>query len=640
MLSLQTVTALWLAAFASPAAALPSKATEFASLPALPAQQAEKDATSTFPLLPPATFETDVPRSEDANGAADKAMESTFAQGLRSGQRELLKDALASGFSARWPLPADMRRLPDSTLALGELGTCSGPDQSSEALVDRLWAWTSDWVQVERCFWSAYRFLLSEDGESAFASIHFQLAGVHRNQGRQALAADLNAELVLVAGQWKLKHLEWKHGWFSSQGPPELSAGAAEKNISSEGDSVAASKPGFRPIGAATGLRWNESGANRAILQSLVNDRSVLTIGSLAAVDWNRDGYWDVLATQRERATVLFENDGHGGFIPKSDPADIGIQHPTKSPYVLVSVDLNGDDSPELISGHVNNGKPTLASASLFTRTQPSQGSNSPWMEVGRALQFEVQSEVRRQNVQAIAPADWNGDGLLDLFFCVYSDSRSGGADYNTFDAQDGGENLLFINRSKAPQESDELPSAELSFSEEAVQRGIQGRRYSYIAEALDADLDGTLDLFVGNDFGPNELYLNDGKGFFKPDPESPLAGDCAYTMGISLADVENDGRWEFYFSNMYSHAGNRIAPLAGGLSDTTRKRVLAIAQGGRSLRQEADGSWTDVTHLRGSAESGWSWGSSYCDIDNDGDQDLLVVNGYTSHTDAKAPDY
>ncbi len=632
--------ALWLAVFSSPAAASPSAVVEFASLPAPAAKQTETEATSAFPLVPPAAFQTDVPRSEDANGAADKAMESTLVQGLRSGQRKHLNDALAPGFSARWPLPADMRQLPDRTLTLGELGTCEGPDLGPEVFADHLWAWISDWVQVERCFWSAYRFLLSEDGESAFASIHFQLSGEHRNHGRQALAADLNAELVLVDAQWKLKHLEWKHGWFSSQSPAELAAGAAAENTSIESDSVAASKPGFRPIGAATGLRWNESGANRAILQSLVNDRSVLTIGSLAAVDWNRDGFWDVLATQRERATVLFENDGHGGFIPKSDPASIGIKHPSKSPYALVSVDLNGDGSSELISGHVNNGNPKLATASLFTRTQPSQGSSSPWVEVDGALQFEVESEVRRQNVQAIAPADWSGDGLLDLFFCVYSDSRSGGAEYNTFDAQDGGENLLFINRSNAPREPDELQSAELSFSEEAVQRGIQGRRYSYIAEALDANLDGALDLFVGNDFGPNDLYLNDGNGAFKPDPESPLAGDCAYTMGITLADVENDGRWEFYFSNMYSHAGNRIAPLAGGLSDATRKRVLAIAQGGRSLRQETDGSWTDVTHERGSAESGWSWGTSYCDIDNDGDQDLLVVNGYTSHTDAKAPDY
>ena len=89
----------------------------------------------------------------------------------------------------------------------------------------------------------------------------------------------------------------------------------------------------------------------------------------------------------------------------------------------------------------------------------------------------------------------------------------------------------------------------------------------------------------------------------------------------------------------MYSHAGNRIVPMAPALDDDQRSMLSAIA-GGNTLYERQGAQWVERGEARGLQFADWAWGNQFFDFDNDTDKDQLVVNGYTTHSDPDAPDF
>ena len=121
------------------------------------------------------------------------------------------------------------------------------------------------------------------------------------------------------------------------------------------------------------------------------------------------------------------------------------------------------------------------------------------------------------------------------------------------------------------------------------------------------------------------------------------MSAEAGYTMGLTFADVDNTGTWNLHLSNMYSHAGGRIVPLATSLDEETRERLSVLRKGGQVFTRvpgSAPDAWDERGSRLGVDDSGWSWGSVFLDVENDGDKDLFVVNGYQSNRDAEAPDW
>jgi hypothetical protein len=133
---------------------------------------------------------------------------------------------------------------------------------------------------------------------------------------------------------------------------------------------------------------------------------------------------------------------------------------------------------------------------------------------------------------------------------------------------------------------------------------------------AADFNNDGWIDLFCCDDNGENTIYMNDGTGNFTDSGTSVIDFDVTTTddsgnYGSVWTDFDNDGDLDLY-----------IAKCRQGVTSPTDGRRINVL-----FENNGDGTFTSNAAEYG-INVGWqSWTSSFGDIDNDGDQDLLLTN-------------
>jgi tetratricopeptide (TPR) repeat protein len=121
-----------------------------------------------------------------------------------------------------------------------------------------------------------------------------------------------------------------------------------------------------------------------------------------------------------------------------------------------------------------------------------------------------------------------------------------------------------------------------------------------------DIDNDGLLDLFVGNENGPSQLFHNKGDGTFEDISHSAGVDRMAFTKGVVAADYDNDGFVDFYVSNLYG--GNFL------------------------YHNNHDGTFTEVSAKAGVHQpQSQSFATWFFDYDNDGWSDLFVTSYFFS---------
>jgi hypothetical protein len=316
--------------------------------------------------------------------------------------------------------------------------------------------------------------------------------------------------------------------------------------------------------------------------------------------DADGDGDLDLFVPRRYGAAALLANDGMGNFTDVAEAEGIGRLEGARCGYFF---DWDNDGDLDLLVQ-------TASRMFLFTRAD------------GRFDDRSAESGFQAMTTDGLtgaAVADYDRDGWLDFYVANYGNPHQGPG-YGYFDSRNGYFNKLFRNRGDGTFE-DATDRAGL---------GADNRRWTYAVAWADTDGDGWSDLYVVNDYGPNQLFRNRGDGTFEDVTARAGAGDPGNGMGVSWGDLDGDGLPDLYVSNMQSYAGMRITRSPGFRSEASA-RALRFAKGNTWLRNLGDGTFTEVgdTPL---TNARWAWGQSLLDYDNDGDLDVYVANGMFSN--------
>lgn len=291
--------------------------------------------------------------------------------------------------------------------------------------------------------------------------------------------------------------------------------------------------------------------------------------------DYDNDGDQDLLVLVGYGQTRLFRNrlveDGVVAFEDVSDA--VGLTQYTIAVAATVA-DFDRDGRLDLAIGNPIN----------------------PWLRGYEA--------PTRFNIFALpAPADAGDRRMLNVMHRTWHDANNGGG------------MSAFLNRQGrfAP-----LSDRQLDL--------VGEHRWTVAIGAADLNGDGWPDLYVANDFGPDQLLINQGDASFRR-VHGSVAGsigrDTYKGMNVSIADFDNDGRVGIYVSNVHERLqaeGSMLWQLSGDA---------------RSVD-----AWADRASQRGLLnENRFGWGAAVGDLDLDGRLDILQANGMVDNAyDPDAP--
>lgn len=352
----------------------------------------------------------------------------------------------------------------------------------------------------------------------------------------------------------------------------------------------------------------------------------LLSVGaSVSAADVTGDGAVDLfftspLARARDR-TALYVNEGGFRFRRVPIPVLRALNEDPRS---------HGVASGSLLFDHDSDGDRDILVLVSFGRTRLLENMTS---ETGRTWFRDVTdaSGVGRYTVTVAANAlDYDSDGDHDLLigrvmpvhlpgyrpperlniFRLPEAARPGDRRMFHFmhdgwhDADNGGRNVLLANQGDGTFE--EVSAAAV---------GMPETRWSLSIGTGDVNSDGRTDVYIANDFGPDDLYMNDGGAFHRVSGRffGEIGKDTYKGMNSSLADVDRNGRLDIYVSNVH-HAlqaeGSLLWMNHGNDED-----------GNPILEDEA-------TTQGALNEDRFGWGAAVGDLDNDGWPDIVQANG------------
>jgi hypothetical protein len=330
----------------------------------------------------------------------------------------------------------------------------------------------------------------------------------------------------------------------------------------------------------------------------------------VAVDDFNRDGFPDLAVCTADGRQDLLLSVGGISFRNATLEVRLPPIHSRQGTYLASWFDFDNDGYSDLLMG-----------ASLYRNL-----NGERFEDVTTASGLSI-----LDNPMGCAVADYDGDGLLDLYI-VYQGLGSKKLQRKPSyvnDDESGSPNQLWRN----------LGGGKFEDVTEATGVG-GGNRHSFAAAWLHANDDLLPDLYVANDFGTNSLFVNHGD-HFEDVTASTGVGDFATSMGVATGDVDGDGEPEIYVANMYSKMGRRI--IEHVCADDYPQGLFAQIEGscaGNRMYARASGTQRYQEHSveLGVNDVGWAYAPALVDLDGDGFLDIYATTGFLSF-DRKKPD-
>jgi hypothetical protein len=351
-------------------------------------------------------------------------------------------------------------------------------------------------------------------------------------------------------------------------------------------------------------------------------------MGGVSAVDYDNDGRPDLFFADGKRCR-LYHNDGPGpdGRPRFRDVTSASGLDGIDRANAGIFCDVDNDGYKDLFV--VRYGAPCK-----FYRNNGDGTFSDRTREMGLDLDGPC---------MAACFLDYDQDGFADLYVAVYGDAFHD-IPRLPFYAQNGGKNRLFRNVGGQ------------RFMDVTDASGTGDTGWGMAVAAGDFDNDGFPDLVVANDFGKKTLYHNNGDGTFTEVTKQAGVLDFSGGMGVAVADFDDDGRLDLYFSNINSNQRwfGEDMTVKQYIRNVARTRWLfrdfgeyqklydlvgsgwrdlgkQIGKGNSLFRNNGDGTFTELKDSH-TSRAGWGWGVAFFDMDNDTDLDIFAANGWISN--------
>ena len=345
--------------------------------------------------------------------------------------------------------------------------------------------------------------------------------------------------------------------------------------------------------------------------------------GGVAIGDLNNDGLDDIYFSANMGSNRLYLNKGHLRFQDVTEKASLAGRADSWSTGVSMA-DVNGDGRLDIYVCY--SGK--LSGEKRRNQLFINKGNNEQGVPyfIENAGQVGLADSAYSNQAYFL---DYDKDGDLDVFLLNHNRRVIYNIDY--------------ITQSDLLKKKDPMAGSKLYKNEDGMFRDVtseaglftSGFSYGLGVAISDVNKDGWPDLYVSNDYGaPDFLYINNGNGTFTDKIKSSLGHFSLYSMGNSIADVNNDAFPDIFTLDMLPEDNRRQKLLMNmdnyeafdqyveaGFSFQYMRNMLQVNNG--------NGTFSEIGQLAGVSNTDWSWAPLFGDYDNDGWKDLFISNGY-----------
>ena len=329
----------------------------------------------------------------------------------------------------------------------------------------------------------------------------------------------------------------------------------------------------------------------------------------VSVADIDSDGLDDIYICQPAGLpNRLFRNRGDGTFEDITEAAGVGV---LENSACALFADIDNDGRQDLIVVRATGPLLFLNQGSGKFRLKPD------------AFRFAVPPQG---TFVGAALADYDRDGWLDIYFCLYSYYQ--GLDQYRYP-------MPYYNAENGPPNFVMRNNRDGTFRDVTRESGLDKKntRFSFCCAWGDANGDGWPDLYVVNDFGRKNLYKNNGDGTFTDIAPEMGVEDIGAGMSACWADFDNDGREDIYVADMWTAAGIRVSSQENFQRDASPEALALYRKHsmGNCLFQNRGDRFENVGMSSGTTFGRWAWSSDTWDFNHDGHPDLYIANGMIS---------
>lgn len=341
--------------------------------------------------------------------------------------------------------------------------------------------------------------------------------------------------------------------------------------------------------------------------------------GGVAVGDFNNDGLTDVFFSGNMVPNRLYLNKGNLHFEDVTEQA--GVAGGGKWYSGVALADVNQDGLLDIYVCATISSDPDARANALFINQGLDENNIPRFREEGSA--YGVADTGYSQNAAFL---DYDKDGDLDLYLLTNLESDLIPSVYRPriMDGSALNNDRLYRNNGDG------------SFTDVTLEAGILIEGYGLGIAVADFNEDSWPDLYIGNDYVSNDiLYINNRDGTFTNEIASRLKHQSLFSMGVDVADINNDQYVDLVTLDMLPEDNLRRKTVSG--AGATYYNYINNMQYGyefqymRNMLQlnNGNGTFSEIGQLAGIHQTEWSWSPLIVDADNDGYRDLLVTNGF-----------